>query len=190
MQKIKSSGKMPIIDTFTTAGVIGLLMQQVVAIPAVDASKLPCAPEYCSVAGGYTKKLTIETIEDALGFLTELTSAFRTSYRSLATAERKEALVIIHSLKEEGHIDLIEQQLKAIDGTVKSVYQRVSDARKVEVKPIMFTVAKAKSAIYDLNHLISQMTVPVDIFVSDINREALRELAEHGTKAFYSGDIH
>lgn len=189
MQIIELSGKMPTIDTLKTAGVIGLLMQQTVAVCDVDATKLPKAVEGCTVYCGYEKRAAIDTIDDALGYIKELTAVLRDTYRSLAKSSHREAVVLIQSIKKSG-IDLLEQQLIAMDGTGKNVYKNASESRKAFLKPVILTVARARSAASDLNHLIQQMTVPVNVYKSDIDKEALKALAEHGTSVLYSSHFH
>lgn len=189
MQNSKLSGKMPIIDTFKTAGVIGLLMQQTVAVCDVDTMKPSQAEERCSFICGSEKKPAIKTIDGALAYIRELTSQLRDTYRSLASASREDAVAMVQALRMAG-VELVEQQLKAMDGTGKAVYKDASDDRKAEIKPIVLTVALARSAASDLNHLIKQMTVPVTVFKSDIDRNALLELAEHGTSVIYSSRFH
>lgn len=181
--------KMPIIDTLKTAGVIGLLMQQTVSMPAVDTSILTKTPEQCSVACGYDKKSTAMSVSDALRFIDELTSTVRECYSSLANADIDQAAASIQALKLAG-IGLIEDQLRAMDGTGKAVYKNASEERRSELKIILITVARARSAVSDLNHLIAQMTLPVAIFNSGIDRNALGELAEHGTEMLYSSRFH
>lgn len=189
MQNSNLSGKMPIIDTFKTAGVIGLLMQQTVAVYNVDIPKPTQAEERCAFTCGVENRSSIKTIDGALTYIRDLTSQLRDTYRSLANASHEEASAIIQALKLAG-IELIEQQLTAMDGTGKAAYKDASDDRKTKIKPIVLTVALARSAASDLNHLIRQMTVPVTVFKSDIDRGALLELAEHGTSVFNSSLFH
>lgn len=189
MQINELSGKMPTIDTLKTAGAIGLLMQQTVAVCDVDANKLPKAADDCSVHRGYETRASINTIDDALGYLTELTNVLRDTYRSLAKSSHHEAVALIHTIKKSG-INLIEQQLIAMDGTGKTVYKNASESRKVALKHVILTVSRARSAATDLNHLIQQMTVPVSVYKSNIDKEALKALAEHGTSVLHSPHFH
>lgn len=189
MQTNELSGKMPTIDTLKTAGVIGLLMQQTVAVCDVDANKLPKAADGCSAYCGYETKASINTIDGALEYLKELTSALRDTYRTLAKSPDHEASALIRTIKISG-IDLLEQQLLALDGTGKIVYKNASERRKSVIKPVILTVARARSAASDLNHLIQQMTVPVNVFKSNIDKEALKALAEHGTSVLHSPHFH
>ncbi|MCK0552587.1 hypothetical protein KFO32_05790 [Pantoea ananatis] len=189
MQTIELSEKMPTIDTLKTAGVIGLLMQQTVAVYDVDAVKPASAAASCEVYCGYDKKQMISTIDEALAYLAELTEHLNQTYSSLAEASNDEAETLLKMLRSS-RIELIEQQLRAMDGTGKAVYKDASEERKANIKPIVMTVAMARSAASDLNHLIRQMTVPVDVFNSDIDKDALSALAKHGTNVFNSGNFH
>jgi hypothetical protein len=189
MQISELSGKMLTIDTLKTAGVVGLLMQQTVAVCYVDAAKPIDVASSCEVYCGYDKKQKISTIDDALGYLTELTGHLHHTYRSLAKASNDEAESLLAKLKSS-RVELIEQQLRAMDGTGKAVYKDASEESKSKIKPIVMTVAMARSAAADLNHLIRQMTAPVEVFNSEIDKDALSMLAKHGTDAFNSGRFH
>lgn len=189
MQIIELSGKMPTIDTLKTAGVIGLLMQQTVAVCDVDANKLPKVAEGCMVYCGYETRASIHTVEGALGYIKELTGVLRDTYRSLARSSHHEAAALIQTLKASG-VELLEQQLIAMDGTGKTVYKNASASRKDVLKPVILTVSRARSAASDLLHLIQQMTLPVNVFKSNIDKEALKALAEHGTTVLHSPRFH
>lgn len=64
----------------------------------------------------------------------------------------------------------------------------LSDEEKTEMKSYLRTVAKARYAIARLNDFSRQLFTIPKIFESDIDFNALRELADYTTKKIISGD--
>jgi hypothetical protein len=189
MQNTLLSGKMPIIDTLKTAGVIGLLMQQTAAIPTNRDGASAFADEVVVVGCCESDMQPVESVEDALQYIKVLTGRLRESYRIIAQADHEKALEMIASL---GAIkpEVLEHQLKGVEGLAKIAFQSADIDRKPEIKNIVLIVAKARSAVSDLNHLVTQMTAPVSVYESSIDRDGLGALARHGTTVFYSDKFH
>lgn len=180
---------MRVVDALKTAGVVGLLMQEAAAAPVLKGCHAAGVHPSHSSNSDKSATKSADNVEEALEYIKEVTVLFKRSYSSLSQASRDMALEIIESLKTI-EPTLIEQQLRGLEGAARMAYDKASDQRKKALKPTLITVAKARSAICDLNHLVSQMTMPVDIYKSNIDREALLELANHGTKVFLSGRFH
>lgn len=166
---------------------IGLLLQQTSAFGCekfvIDGSQQAYHAPSLSV------RMTEHNTQVALSAIQELTKILRYSYRVLANAHEEnvsEVLAIVEPEKSQ----LIEYQLRGLEGAIKLVYNQSMGDLKEDIKKVYVIVAEARSAITNLNGLIKQRTISPDVFDSSVDMNGLRALAEHGTNAFHSGNFH
>ncbi|MGC8426690.1 hypothetical protein ACP3S8_18140 [Mixta calida] len=188
-KKQEDKRNMPFFDTVKTTAVIGLLMQQAASLHYQDGLQSP--PDF------YTNQLFAENVrytinpmmEESLGFIKELTEMLNEGYSLLSKAVEGERNLIIASL-DPAQVDLVELQLRGLEGAVKNAYRDYSEKKAFLLKPALITIAQARSAASKLNNLISQMTRRVDTFESSIDMQGLQALVKHGTEVFHSGRFH
>lgn len=181
--------KMPFFDTFKTAAAVGLLMQQASAMYCHEESKFNANPDRFQQtieANSHVSKLMMN---EALIVIKDLTGALNNAYSMLLESNDSNRSALIEKLDPE-KTDLIELHLRGLEGAIKNVYKECAEDKRHLVKAPLFITAQARASAAKLNHLISQMTKPVATFRSNINRDALRELAKHGTEVFVSGRFH
>lgn len=181
--------KMPFFDALKTTATIGLLMQQTAAM------QCPEVVHGSSSTFHYHARLDSESraegagIEESLGFVQELTGLLKHGYSLLANAKKEERAYFINKL-DPSQTDLIELQLRGLEGALKNVYKCSDESDRDQLYPYLVTIAEARSAAANLNQLISQMIKVPDTFASSINFSGLDALAKHGTKVFASGRFH
>lgn len=180
--------KMPFLDTFKTAAAVGLLMQHTTVMYCQDVQIVKQAPfAYLSVTEDRESSLKLK---EALGVISDLTSILSRAYFMLANAEGESARAKIIETLDQEKSDLIELQLRGLEGAIKNIYKECPEELKGVVKPVFVTTAQARSAASRLNGLISQMMKPIETFASSIDMDGLRALAKHGTTTFVSGQFH
>ncbi|MCW0344982.1 hypothetical protein NB703_003075 [Pantoea ananatis] len=181
--------KMPFFDALKTTATIGLLMQQTAALQCPEA-----VPQKSS-AYHYHARFDVATcpdnsgIEESLGFVQELTGLLKKGYSLLANAKKEERAFFINKL-DPSKTDLIELQLRGLEGALKNAYKSSGQSDRDQLYPYLVTIAEARSAAASLNDLILQMIKVSDTFVSSINFPGLDALAKHGTEVFASGRFH
>lgn len=180
---------MPFFDAFRTTAAIGLLMQQTAALHCPEGPQPhPSFYSYQQQGEGSVRGVSPE-MEESLGFIQELTGMLQKGYSILANAKGEERDFVIKTLNPT-QTDLIELQLRGLEGALKNAYMDCPEADKSKLKPYLIIIAQARSAATKINHLISQMTKPVDSFRSSIDMKGLRTLAKHGTEIFGSERFH
>ncbi|EDT3652780.1 hypothetical protein ZU64_002387 [Salmonella enterica subsp. diarizonae] len=166
---------------------IGLLLQQASAFSCENVVMDNSQQAYH--ASALSGKFTEHDVNDALSAIKDLTKSLQYAYRVLAGARDDnvpKALKIIDPEKS----NLIEHQLRGLEGAIKLAYRESMGDFKAEVKNVYVIVAEARSSITKLNSLIKQRTISPDVFDSSVDMIGLRTLAEHGTKVFHSGNFH
>ncbi|MEJ8324410.1 hypothetical protein WKI40_14855 [Kosakonia sacchari] len=181
--------KMPFFDTFKTAATVGLLMQQVSVMPCAEGGQAPLAPFNYQLSKEASQKISNLMITEALEFITELTASLNKAYSLLVSSNDDNRSYIIKTLNPE-QVDLVELQLRGLEGAIKNVYNDCKPEKKALLKPSLLVIAKARASATKLNHLILQMTKPINTIFSDIDMDGLRTLAKHGTEVFTSGRFH
>lgn len=186
----KDKRNMPLFDAFKTTAAIGLLMQQSAALhcPEEPLSQ-PSFYAYQQRSEGKARAVVREEIKESLAFIQDLTAILQHGYSILASSPDEARDSIIRKL-DPAQAELIELQLRGLEGGLKNVYKNRAESDKEQLKPYLIIIAKARSAAANLNHLICQMTKQVDTFESTIDMEGLRALAKHGTEVFLSDRFH
>lgn len=167
-----------------SAGVaIGLLLQQASAFNCekVDVDS--------PVQQHHVRNVTKHDVQEALSAINDLTNALHYSYHVLAGADEEnvpKALSIIDPAKSQ----LIEIQLRGLEGAIRLSYKSATGNFKEEIKNVYSVVALARSAISNLNGLIKQRTSLADVFDGSADMVGLKALADHGSKVFHSGNFH
>lgn len=181
--------KMPFFDTLKTAATVGLLMQQVSAMPCnegVDHVRVSYSLPFSEETSAHIASLMMN---EALDFISSLTTTLNRAYSLLLESKDNERSRLIDTLDPE-KTDLIELQLRGLEGAIRNVYKDCTEEKKALLKNPLLVTAKARASASKLNHLISQMSKPVQVFHSNIDMEGLRALAKHGTEVFVSGKFH
>ncbi|TDN54902.1 hypothetical protein EC843_101961 [Buttiauxella sp. JUb87] len=181
--------KMPFFDTFKTATVVGLLMQQVSSVPCHEGNQFPSNPYSYHLSNETTSQIRGLMMDESVGFIKDLTATLNQAYSVLLGSNESNQESFIKKLDPE-QTDLIELQLRGLEGAIKNVYTKCSGEQSELVKPALIATAQARASAAKLNHLISQMITHVDTFESNIDMEGLRALAKHGTNVFASGKFH
>lgn len=180
---------MPFFDAFRTTAAIGLLMQQTAALYCPAGSQLnPSAYTYQTRFEAGVRVISPE-MKDSIDFIDELKVLLEQGYSLLAASASDERHDVIRKL-DPALSDLIELQLRGLEGGLKNIFKNCIDSDKELLLPYLVTIAQARSASAKLNHLIHQMTKPVAEFRSEIDIKGLRALAKHGTETFFSGRFH
>ncbi|RPH30469.1 hypothetical protein EHN07_02210 [Buttiauxella warmboldiae] len=180
---------MPLFDTFKTATVVGLLMQQVSSVAYHEGDKNPSNPYSYHLSSETTSQIRGLMMDESVGFIKELTATLNQAYSVLLRSNESNQETFIKKL-DPVQTDLVELQLRGLEGAIKNVYTKCSGEQSELVKPALIATAQARASAAKLNHLISQMITHVDTFESNINMEGLRALAKHGTNVFESGKFH
>ena len=182
--------KMPFLNTFKTATAVGLLMQQATAMCCPEDSNISVVP-YVFNTSARAHAQTEDTLQmgNALHWLGELTSILNRAYVHLVDSNDDNREFIITTLEPEKS-ELIELQLRGLEGSIRNVFKECPDDKKKLLKPHLVVIAEARSAASKLNSLIKQIKNPVETFTSNIDREGLLALAKHGTDVFVSGRFH
>lgn len=180
---------MPFFDAFRTTAAIGLLMQQTAALHCPEGPQPhPSFYSYQQRAEDTSWKVRHE-MEESLSFIQELTEMLQKGYGILASSTAENQPFVIGKL-DPVQTDLIELQLRGLEGALKNAYIDCAEVGKAKLQPYLKTIAQARSAASKLNHLIAQMIKPVDTFESSISMDGLRALAHHGTEVMNSGRFH
>lgn len=180
---------MPFFDAFKTTAAIGLLMQQTAALHCSEGLQTHPLPYAYQVTQKAKTRAVSPEMEESLGFIKELKDMLLKGYAILSTADASERGRIIRKL-DPVQTDLIELQLRGLEGGLKNVFKSCPDSDKDILKPYLITIAEARSASSKLNHLIYQMIKRVEQVNSNIDMDGLRLLAKHGTEVFSSGRFH
>jgi hypothetical protein len=180
---------MPFFDAFKTTAAIGLLMQQTAAMHCPEGPLLQQSIYSYQRSLKSDDVLVTDSMEESLIFIKELTSMINKGYSLLLASSDDELAFVIEKLDPE-QTDLIELQLRALEGAVKNVYKDCSTEDKLALKPFLLTISQARAAANRLNNLFIQMTKPIETFNSNIDMEGLKALAKHGTEVFKSGRFH
>jgi len=181
--------KMPFFDTLKTAAAVGLLMQQVSVMPYNEGKSINALTFSAQLNAGTNNQIANLMMDEALEFIIQFTDAINRAYTLLLESEEAERASVIRALDPE-KTDLAELQLRGLEGAIKQVFNRSPEKVKETLKPALLVTVKARAASAKLNDLISQMTKPVKEFRSDIDIDALRALARHGSEVFNSGKFH
>lgn len=185
----KDKHKMPFFDTLKTAATVGLLMQQVTAIPCVEGHEVPLAPFNFQISKEASQKINDLMIAEGIDYIKELTTTLNKAYSLLLNSTEANRLNIIKTLDPE-QVDLVDLQLRGLEGAMKNVFNDCNKEKREILKPSLLVIAKARASAAKLNHLITQMIKPVSIFHSKIDMEEMRALVKHGTEVFASGRFH
>ena len=182
--------KMPIINTMKIAGAIGFLMQGPAAIccPEVGVPFYASSNSYAFSAMPERQARNL-MMNEALGLIRDLTAVVNKGYSILLDSTEEDRDILIGELDPE-QTNLIELLLRGLEGALKNAYNECSEKQRHIVKEPLIVVAQARASVVKVNHLIGQMTNPVETFVSNIDRDALLALAQHGTKVFTSDSFH
>lgn len=180
--------KMPFLNTIKTATAVGLLMQQATAMCCPEDSKISVVPYVVNTSARVEAETTLQ-MGNALHWLSELTSILNRAYVLLVDSNDDNREFIITTLDPEKS-ELIELQLRGLEGSVRNVFKECPEDKKKLLKPHLVVIAEARSAASKLNSLIKQITNPVETFTSNIDREGLLALAKYGTDVFVSGRFH
>lgn len=179
--------KMPFFDSLKTAAAVGLLMQHSTALYCQEVHNVISAP----LAYHYDieKEAGELKLDEAISVIKDLTSVLNRAYFLLLNAHDEDREFVIATLDQEKS-ELVELQLRGLEGAIRNVYKECTEGSKAAVKPVYVLVAQARSAAVKVNDLMKQMTKPVETFTSSIDMEGLRALAKHGTETFISGRFH
>lgn len=181
--------KMPFFDAFKTTAAIGLLMQQTAALHCPEGPQPhPSFYSYQSISEAKSRTVSPE-MEESLGFIKELKSMLEQGYSILSDATSSDRDFIIRKL-DPVQTDLIELQLRGLEGGLKNVFNNCVGSDREILLPYLMTIAQARSASSKLNDLINQMTKHINVFKSDIDMEGLKSLAKYGSEVFTSGRFH
>jgi hypothetical protein len=180
---------MPFFDAFRTTAVIGLLMQQTAALHCPEGPQTHSSLYSYQQRSEYRALAVNPEMEESLGFIQELTTMLQRGYSILVNSSDADQDYVIRTLNP-AQTDLVELQLRGLEGALKNAYLDCAEADKPLLKPYLIIIAQARSAASKLNNLIAQMTKPVDTFKSSINMDGLRALAYHGTQVMNSGHFH
>lgn len=181
--------KMPFFDTVKTAATVGLLMHQVSVMPCAEAHEVPVSPYNIQLSKETNKQISKLVMSEAIDFIKDLTATLNRAYSLLLDSNDTNRAEIIGTLNPE-QTDLVELQLRGLEGAIRNVYNDCLQEKKAILKPSLLATAQARASASKLNELISQMTKPVDTFQSNIDMEGLSALAKHGTEVFVSGRFH
>jgi len=192
--------KMSFIDTFKTASAVGLLMQQSSALHSNEDRKIDEAPirfklkaqpsRHKVPAIGFKTPSKILKMNESLKVIHQLDASMREAYNLLLNAEEEVLYTVIERI-DPSKANLVEIQLRGLEGAVRNVFIECPDNKKSILKPVLITIARARSSATNLNHLLQQMAKStVETFSSNIDRGALLALAKHGTEVFVSGRFH
>ncbi|MEK0167934.1 hypothetical protein [Pseudescherichia vulneris] len=185
----KDKKKMPLFDTFKTSAAVGLLMQQISAVPCIEGHQIPEMPYTYHLSSETSSQIRGLMMDESINYIKDLTTLLNRAYRVLLSsndAQRASAIATLDPVQT----DLVELQLRGLEGAIKNVYARCSEEQMGLVKPALFATAQARASAAKLNHLINQMTKPVHIVESNIDMEGMRALAKHGSEVFSSGNFH
>ncbi len=185
----EDKSKMPFFDAFKTAAAIGLLMQHSTALYCQEANQFATLPYSYHRGVNHSRGDSGLMMEEALGVIKELTSVLNDAYSLLLKSTESNRDSVIRRL-DPIKTDLVELQLRWLEGAIKNVYRECPEEKRHIVKIPLLVTAHARSSAANLNHLIAQMTKPAETFVSEIDMDALRVLAKHGTNVFESGRFH
>ena len=185
----KDKHKMPFFDTFKTAATVGLLMHQVSAIACVEGHEVRLAPLNYQISKEASKKTNNPMIAEGVLYIKELTATLNKAYSLLLKSTDANRVHIIKTLDPE-QVDLVDLQLRGLEGAMKNVFNDCNQEKREILKPSLLVIAKARASASKLNHLIAQMIKPVNIFQSEIDMEEMRALVKHGTEVFASGRFH
>lgn len=189
-KKQEDKRNMPFLDTVKTTAVIGLLMQQAASLHCQDGSQ-PRPSFYANHLFADNIRYAINPMmEESLGFIKELTAILGKGYSLLAGSSDGEQREYIISSLGPAQVDLVELQLRGLEGAVRNAYRDCAENKTHLLKPALITIAQARSAATKLSNLISQMTSHVDTFESSIDMQGLQALTKHGTEVFSSGRFH
>ncbi|WP_227722592.1 hypothetical protein [Yersinia proxima] len=181
--------KMPFFDTFKTTAAVGLLMHQASAMYCPEVGRLYDVPYGHNLSAEDNRQARDLMMNEALCFIKGLTKTLNKAYALLLNSAESERDFCIKQL-DPVQTDLIELQLRGLEGAIKNVYNGCAEDKRQFVKAPLLVIAQARASAAKLNHLINQMTKPVEVFVSSIDKDALRALAKHGTEVFVSGRFH
>lgn len=181
--------KMPFFDTLKTAATVGLLMQQVSAMPCVEGFDNVRAPYLSQLSAETNTQIAILMMNEALDFISSLTTTLNRAYTLLLESDDLSRSRVIAILDPE-KTDLIELQLRGLEGAIRNVFNHCSEEKKHLLKTPLIVTAKARASASKLNHLIAQMSIPAKVFHSSIDMEGIRALAKHGSEVFTSGKFH
>lgn len=184
-----SRRNMPFFDTFKTTAVVGLLMQQASAMYCPEGGQFTVNAPHHYLSAEARSQISGVMMEEALGFIKELTTTLNSAYSLLLRSTDSNREGVIQRL-DPVKTDLIELQLRGLEGAIKNVYKECAEDKRHLIKMPLIVTAQARAAAAKLNHLINQMTRPVETFTSNIDKEALRTLAAHGSEVFVSGRFH
>lgn len=173
---------MAFLDSMKVAAAVGLLMQQTTAFCCpnqMPADSGASGGRYVSILRNSTLQPE-QKVSDAIQTIDGLRETLEKAYLMLSKAGYDHIHKVISELQPET-VSLCELQLRGLEGLVKNVYREVSAEQREAMRPTLLTVAKARSAASNLNHLIHQMTKEPESYVSNISMDGLRQLADHGT---------
>ena len=128
-------------------------------------------------------------MDESINYIKDLTALLNRAYRVLLNSNDAQRASTIATL-DPVQTDLVELQLRGLEGAIKNVYARCSEEQMALVKPAFFATAQARASATKLNNLINQMTKTVDIVESNIDMKGIRALAKHGSEVFLSGNFH
>ncbi|ROU10789.1 hypothetical protein EB837_20585 [Kluyvera ascorbata] len=185
----KDKKKMPLFDTFKTSAAVGLLMQQISAVPCIEGNQIPEMPYSYHLSSETSNQIRGLMMDDSINYIKDLTALLNRAYRVLLGSNDPQLELTIATL-DPVQTDLLELQLRGLEGAIKNVYARCSEEQIGLVKPALFATAQARASAVKLNHLIDQMKKPVHIVESNIDMEGIRALAKHGSEVFSSGNFH
>jgi len=176
---------MAFLNSMKVAAAVGLLMQQTTAFCCPN--KMPADngninARYVSAMSSNT--LPLQTVSDAIQTIEGLKETLENAYWTLSKADHELVYQVIAAFQPET-VNLCELQLRGLEGLVKNVYREVDSAQQEAMRPMLFTVAKARLAASNLGNLILQMSKVPEVYVSNISMDGLRQLADHGTTVMY-----
>ncbi|WP_374255838.1 hypothetical protein [Yokenella regensburgei] len=181
--------KMPFFDTFKTAAAVGLLMQQVSAVPCTEGNFAPDMPYSYHLSSETSNQIRGLMMDESINYIKDLTTMLNKAYSILLRSGNDEQESIIATL-DPTQTDLVELYMRGLEGAIKNVYVKCSEEHMNMVKPALLATAQARASATKLNHLITQMTKPVRIMKGNADLEGLRALAKHGSEVFSSGNFH
>lgn len=170
-----------------TGVAIGLLLQQASAFSCevVAADNVRQVYHQSSFIGYQAD----DELHAAISSIKDLSRVLKIAYRVLANSSDENVGNVLSIIDPEKS-QLIEHQLRGLEGAMKAVLREAYADFKEFVKDIYIVVADARSAVTNLNNLIKQRSCTPVVFDSSIDMAALCVLAEHGTRVFHSGNFH